>query len=170
MSRRRQPNESGAATVEFALLAPVLALFLFGMIEFGAVFNNFNGLRQATRDGARAAAVNAPGTNYSCNIVGGVPRSDQSLVCLIKNRTGLSDDVNLRVKILLSAATTNPSPGDEIVVCTQYGITSITGFAAPFVSNKTMTSRVAMRAEQTSGLVSAAEDSLPQSSWAFCTL
>jgi len=42
---------------EFALVLPILALLLFGVIQFGIVFNNYITLTDATRAGARKAAV-----------------------------------------------------------------------------------------------------------------
>jgi Flp pilus assembly protein TadG len=43
--------------VEFALVLPVLCLLLFGVIQFGIVFNNYVDLTDAVRAGARKAAV-----------------------------------------------------------------------------------------------------------------
>jgi Flp pilus assembly protein TadG len=43
--------------VEFALCLPVMALLLFGVIQFGIVFNNYVTLTDAVRAGARKAAV-----------------------------------------------------------------------------------------------------------------
>ncbi len=42
---------------EFALVLPVLALVLFGVIQFGIVFNHYVTLTDAVRAGARKAAV-----------------------------------------------------------------------------------------------------------------
>ena len=42
---------------EFALVLPLLALLLFGVIQFGLVFNNYVTLTDAVRAGARKAAV-----------------------------------------------------------------------------------------------------------------
>ncbi len=42
---------------EFALVLPILALLLFGVIQFGLVFNNYITLTDAVRAGARKAAV-----------------------------------------------------------------------------------------------------------------
>lgn len=42
---------------EFALVLPILALLLFGVIQFGLVFNNYVTLTDAVRAGARKAAV-----------------------------------------------------------------------------------------------------------------
>ena len=50
-------NESGAAAVEFALIASILFLFIFGIIEFGRIFSELEVLTSAAREGARTAAV-----------------------------------------------------------------------------------------------------------------
>ncbi len=52
-------QEDGAAAVEFALIVGVLALLLFGMLEFGLAFWQVQNLRSATREAARVAAVRA---------------------------------------------------------------------------------------------------------------
>ena len=56
----RRRGEKGASAVEFALVLPVLLAILFGIIEFGFVFNNQISLNQAVREGARVDAV-SPG-------------------------------------------------------------------------------------------------------------
>jgi Flp pilus assembly protein TadG len=43
--------------VEFTLVFPVLAILLFGVIQFGIAFNNYLALTDAVRAGAREAAV-----------------------------------------------------------------------------------------------------------------
>jgi len=53
-------REDGAAAVEFALIAGVLAMLIFGMLQFGLAFFQLQNLRAATREGARLAAVGAP--------------------------------------------------------------------------------------------------------------
>ena len=50
-------NENGQTMVEFALVLPVLAVLLFGIIQFGTAFNNYVSLTDAVRAGARVAAV-----------------------------------------------------------------------------------------------------------------
>ena len=42
---------------EFALILPILALLLFGVIQFGIVFNNYVTVTDAARAGARKGAV-----------------------------------------------------------------------------------------------------------------
>jgi Flp pilus assembly protein TadG len=50
-------SEQGQSLTEFALALPVLALLLFAVIQFGVTFNNYVTLTDATRAGARKAAV-----------------------------------------------------------------------------------------------------------------
>ena len=50
-------SERGQAMTEFALVLPVLCLLLFAVIQFGIAFNNYLTLTDATRAGARKAAV-----------------------------------------------------------------------------------------------------------------
>lgn len=57
MTRRIRKNEEGQALVEFALLAPILFLILFGIIQFGIAFKNSMALTDAVRTGARQATV-----------------------------------------------------------------------------------------------------------------
>jgi Flp pilus assembly protein TadG len=50
-------SQQGQSLTEFALALPVLALLLFAVIQFGIAFNNYVTLTDATRAGARKAAV-----------------------------------------------------------------------------------------------------------------
>ena len=55
------------AAVEFALILPVLALLLFGVLEFGRVWSQYQVYQGAAREGARCAAVQATGFS-DCDI------------------------------------------------------------------------------------------------------
>jgi Flp pilus assembly protein TadG len=50
-------NQQGQSMTEFALVLPILAMLLFGVIQFGIVFNNYITLTDAVRAGARKGAV-----------------------------------------------------------------------------------------------------------------
>lgn len=56
---RPPPKERprGQAMVEFALLAPLFFLFLFGIIQFGVTFGSHIGLSNAAREVARYAST-----------------------------------------------------------------------------------------------------------------
>ena len=55
--RREAKEEDGAAAVEFALIVGLLAILIFGLLEYGLAFWQVQNLRAATREGARVAAV-----------------------------------------------------------------------------------------------------------------
>ena len=50
-------DESGAALVEFALILPFLAVFLFGALDFGKAYNYWIDTTHLANEGARYAAV-----------------------------------------------------------------------------------------------------------------
>ena len=53
-------DERGAVVVEFALVLPLLVIFVFGIVEFGRAYNAKIQLTSAVREGARAAALGGP--------------------------------------------------------------------------------------------------------------
>lgn len=57
MHPTRLRNEDGQAAAEMALVLPLLAAILLAIAQFGIVFNNYITLTDATRAGARKAAV-----------------------------------------------------------------------------------------------------------------
>ncbi len=60
MSRRKTLSlraQNGQTMTEFALVLPLLAMLLFGVIQFGIAFNNYITLTDAVRAGARKGAV-----------------------------------------------------------------------------------------------------------------
>jgi Flp pilus assembly protein TadG len=65
--RNRFSREEGVAAVEFALILPVLALLLFGVLEFGRVWSQYQLYQGAAREGARCAAVQAD-VDQDCDI------------------------------------------------------------------------------------------------------
>ncbi len=50
-------EEKGASSLEFALVMPLLVLIIFGIIQFGIVYNHYLAITHAAREGARLAAV-----------------------------------------------------------------------------------------------------------------
>ena len=60
---RLKREDKGAAALEFALVAPVLILFIVGIAQFGVLFMANNGLRNAVGEGARYATIYPRPTN-----------------------------------------------------------------------------------------------------------
>jgi Flp pilus assembly protein TadG len=56
-------EQQGTSLVEFALILPVLALILFGLLDFAKAFNYWNDQTHLAAEGARFAVVNSnPGS------------------------------------------------------------------------------------------------------------
>lgn len=53
-------REEGVAAVEMALVMPLLLLLVFGIIEFGFIFNRYITLTHAAREGVRLLAIGEP--------------------------------------------------------------------------------------------------------------
>jgi len=58
MLRRLRREEHGVALVEFALVAPLLLVILFAMLDFGRTFNYWIDATHLANEGARWAVVN----------------------------------------------------------------------------------------------------------------
>ena len=54
---RRIREERGASAVEFAIIASLLLLILFGTITFGITFNRIQGLQSSAREGSRLGSL-----------------------------------------------------------------------------------------------------------------
>lgn len=65
LKQRRLRRERGAATVEFAVIAVVLFLLVFGIIEFGILLFDKHILTNASREGARAGIVMTDGVRVT---------------------------------------------------------------------------------------------------------
>lgn len=58
MKKRIQlKSQKGQTFAEFAIVLPIFLLLVFGIIQFGILFNNYVTLTDAVRVGARQAAV-----------------------------------------------------------------------------------------------------------------
>lgn len=97
-------SEQGQAVTEFALALPILALLLFAVIQFGIAFNNYVTLTDATRAGARKAAVGRQSVN---------PTSD----CQAAIRSSAKD---LKPSDLTTVCTSTWQPGADVTVTATY--------------------------------------------------
>jgi len=131
-------DERGANLVEFAILAPLLIVLIFGIIDFSWVFAQNLGVRSGAREGARIAAV---------SFGDGDAIADE--VCA---RTDFISNVEL---VLASDQTLIPpsdeyNPGDEVTATITSDIETLTGlFDTFFPSPFTLSSTVSIRIEQT---------------------
>ena len=67
-----QKRDEGAALVEFAVVATLLFMLLFGIIEFGRAYSMQVQLTNAVREGARAAALGKTSAQVQSTVSGSV--------------------------------------------------------------------------------------------------
>ena len=143
MGRRRGDVARGAVLVEFALVAPLLILLLFGIIDFGWAFSQNVDLKHAAREGSRLAAVNA-GT-------GADPAARRTdLLAQIQDRATQLDDSETAIFIALQDDDGDGDfgeRGESVVVCIRYPLRSLSGLSAQFMSGD-LSTRAVMRMEQ----------------------
>lgn len=78
-SHRISRREQGQTLTEFALVLPLLALLLFGVIQFGIVFHQYVTLTDAVRAGGRQGAVARDLPNPSASVEDRVRSSSVNL-------------------------------------------------------------------------------------------
>jgi Flp pilus assembly protein TadG len=98
-------NQQGQTMTEFALVLPVLALILFAVIQFGIVFNNYITLTDATRAGARKAAVSRQDPNRNSAVMSAVRSSASDLTSS---------------KLSVSPPSSTWQSGDDVTVTASY--------------------------------------------------
>jgi Flp pilus assembly protein TadG len=104
---RKSPNirdEQGQTMAEFAFVLPILVTLLFGIIQFGILFNNYVTLTDAARAGARTAAVSRGD-------------ADPAATCAGKVRSAASDLTDSKLTV---TCTSTWQPGDDVAVEADY--------------------------------------------------
>jgi Flp pilus assembly protein TadG len=108
---RTLTREDGQAAAEMAMVLPVLAALLLAIAQFGIVFNNYITLTDATRAGARRAAVS--------RFVGDSGASAQTAVRNAASSLKQSGPGSLSVDV--SATNGNWTvPGNDVTVTASY--------------------------------------------------
>jgi Flp pilus assembly protein TadG len=104
-------NEDGQAITEFAIVLPILMMLLLGIIQFGIIFNNYITLTDATRAGARKAAVSR---------FDGLNDDGASAVIAVENSAQGLDQSLLDPTINVTADPNWDLPGSEVTVTASY--------------------------------------------------
>ena len=102
-------KEDGQAAAEMALVLPVLAAILLAIAQFGIAFNNYITLTDATRAGARKAAVS--------RFIGDDGTSAEAAVRAAASNLKQSGTGSLDVEV---DATNWTVPGSEVTVTASY--------------------------------------------------
>jgi Flp pilus assembly protein TadG len=83
---RRTEQERGQALIEFALVLPLFLLLLLGIVQMGTVFRDYVALTDATRVGARQAAVAMSIQPESARVPAVIARTEKAAVNLDKTK------------------------------------------------------------------------------------
>jgi len=144
---RRSNSDDGSVLVEFALVFPIFAIMLFGMVQFGVVFNGWTSLRNSVQTGARLGSINELGSDCASATSGSCTTCPQgnnaldtpptvgadmylgtaNLVCTISGLIGQPVGTSIN-------PTTSPAEADLLVqnglltVCSQAQAQLVTGF------------------------------------------
>jgi Flp pilus assembly protein TadG len=124
-------NRRGQSMVEAAFILPIIILILTGIIDFGLLLNNYLVIVNASREGARFAAV-----GYSDNEIGAI----------IDNATVSLDQAKLTTTIYPSESVRKK--GEEVTVTVQYENSLFTPVISSLVPNPVqIKGRTVMRIE-----------------------
>lgn len=137
MSRSRRARSRGAALVEFGLIAPVLFLLLFGVVEFGWAFVQYLDVRHGAREGARLAAVN----------YGTLTGSAQTDEILLETCSRM-DDSGATLTLSFVGGTAPYEVGDEANIRVTSTLDTLTGVLDSFLAGVVLESDVEIRLEQ----------------------
>lgn len=148
---KRLEGDRGAAIVEFGIVAPLLLVMLFGVVEFGLLFGKKLDVSQGAREGARLAAVNYQATTGS---------SGSTQATEIVNATCARMEVatGSTVTIDTSAGT---AVGDLVTLRIESPAEPVTGVFDPWLSSRTLTSIVDVRLEQAATFSSTTQEACP---------
>ena len=126
------PRRRGAAAVEFALVAPVFFVLLFGMIEYGRAVMVEQIITNAAREGARVAIIS-----------GATTTSVTTAVNTYLSGAGISGATPS-----VSPNPSTASSGATVTVTVSVPYTSVSWLPSPFfLGAKTLSATCAMRTE-----------------------
>lgn len=127
--RRRNRKQRGQSLVEFAMVAPLFLLMVFGMVDFGIGFYSWITVTNAAREGARLGAVQ--GTQGE-----------------IVARVNASADQLDTTKMTVTVVNAQGLPGEAVAVDVDYDFQLMTPLAGLMgVANINISSTSTMRLE-----------------------
>lgn len=122
---RRSERRRGAALVEFAIVAPLLITFLFGIMEFGQLFKVRLTAQQAAREACRLAVLQSTAKPYSSGSSPVVQR-----IVSVMTAGGVTYDASMLSITEDSAA----DPTVSVTLTIPYEDVALTGFLSSFVT------------------------------------
>jgi Flp pilus assembly protein TadG len=142
--RVRASSEDGLAIVELALILPVLALLLFGMLDFGKAFNYWIDETHLANEGARWAVVNKnPASSGTLQEY----IKDQATTAELKDGGTSSVPDPVRVCIEFPAGTSNVGDPVRVTLESTYRWLGIITNQVPSLTATTIRGQATMRLE-----------------------
>ena len=87
-------KRKGQSLLETALVMPIMVLLVVGIIDFGILFNNYLIVSNASREGARKAAVGADNTAISASVLNAASTLDEAKLKLTIAPINLGDRIS----------------------------------------------------------------------------
>lgn len=150
--RRRAIARSrwGVATVEMAIVAPILTLLLLGTLEMGLIVKNSIVLGSACREGVRRAAMGATTTEIADHVRAAAATLQSEAIAVTVEHRNLPDDVWAP---LADNGSANAAPsGAQVRVTATYPHQLVTGgmfasLASPGTNTVTLSASLVMMRE-----------------------
>jgi len=118
---RRGRTERAQSLVEFALVLPILLILVFGIIDFGMGIRSYISLTNATREGARFAAVGNVAGAYPTDCDGATSTTVIGRVCVSIEGLDLT-----QVQVVSVSYPDGEAPGNSVIVAADYTYQYIT--------------------------------------------
>ena len=146
-SKKRPLRRKGATLVEFALVVPVLLSLLIGIMEFGWMVKNNLTVANATREGARAAALGKTTSEIQTRINNSMaPLSTSSGGSMAFKWSDNNGTDGYLYNVADSGAQNTVATGKLIKITVRCKHRPLTGFF-PFMNNRFIESYATMRRE-----------------------
>jgi Flp pilus assembly protein TadG len=135
VQRLRSKKEEGAGLVEFAILAPLFVVLLFGLVEFGLAIYNKGVVTNASREGARFGVVYATPRKTQGEIMAKVQE--------YLTKAGFTDTASIDV----TGAQGNSGNPLSVTVTYPYHFQVLPNFVADFTGSPDLTANTVMLME-----------------------
>ena len=144
-------DDRGAALVETAVVAPILLLLIFGIVEFGLLFGVKLDVSQGAREAARLAAVNYQATDGSAGST-----QTTEIVAATCARMELADSSSVTISLPSGSAI-----GEVVQVQISSPAEPVTGVFDSWLSGTSVTSTLSTRLEQIATFAATSDETCP---------
>lgn len=135
---RRKVSRSGAATVEMAMVAPVLFLLIFGSVEFTRMMMVRQSLTNACREGCRHACL------ASAQSPTGPEEAARDIMSGVIENHATNENLIFTINPPLDPL---PERGTDITVTTEIGCSSVSWLPPFFTGNTVIKTTCTMKKE-----------------------